>query len=110
MLIDEACVSCIINQSVKVADAINAAPSLKKTLTSTIEYMSKDFSFNNNPPEIAADVYEKMALLANKIDLYDEVKKLSTEKALSFVPLLKEKLLNSDNKLLTATKDRKSVV
>ena len=104
MLIDEACVSCIINQSVKVSDAINAAPSLKKTLTSTVEEMSKDFSFNNNPPEIAADVYEKMAHLANKTDLYDEVKELSTEKALSFVPLLKEKLLNSDNKLLTATK------
>ncbi|MCD6191793.1 MAG: hypothetical protein J7K14_09705, partial [Sulfurimonas sp.] len=74
MLIDEACVTCIINQSVKVADAINATPSLKENLTSTIEDMSRDFSFNNNPPEIAADVYEKMALIANKTDLYDEVK------------------------------------
>ena len=104
MLIDEACVTCIINQSVKVADAINATPSLKENLTSTIEDMSRDFSFNNNPPEIAADVYEKMALIANKTDLYDEVKALSTKKALSFVPLLKEKLSKSDNKLLTATK------
>jgi len=104
MLIDEACVACIINQSLKVADAINATPSLKENLTSTVENMSRDFSFNNNPPEIAADVYEKMALLANKTDLYDEVKALSTKKALSFAPLLKEKLSNSDNKLLTATK------
>ena len=104
MNIDEACVACIINQSVKVADAIDATPSLKTKLTSTVEDMSRDFSFNNNPPEIAADVYEKMALLANKSDLYDEVKALSTKKALSFVPLLKEKLLNSNNKLLTATK------
>lgn len=104
MLIDEACVSCIINQSVKVADAINATPSLKNTLTSTVENMSRDFSFNDNPPEIAADVYEKMAMLANKSDLYDEVKELSTKKALSFVPLLTEKLLNSEDKLLTATK------
>ncbi len=104
MNIDEACVSCIINQSVKVADAINAAPSLKNSLTSTVEDMSRDFSFENNPPEIAADVYEKMALIANKTDLYDEVKELSTKKALSFVPLLKEKLSKSDNKLLTATK------
>lgn len=104
MNIDEACVSCIINQSVKVADAINANPSLKDSLTSTVEDMSRDFSFKNNPPEIAADVYEKMALLANKTDLYDEVKALSTTKALSFVPLLKEKLAHSHNKLLTATK------
>jgi len=104
MNIDEACVTCIINQSVKVADAINAIPSLKENLTSTVEDMSRDFSFEKNPTEIAADVYEKMALMANKTDLYDEVKELSTKKALSFVPLLKEKLSNSDNKLLTATK------
>ena len=104
MLIDEACVGCIINQSVKVSDAIDADNSLKKELTSTVEIMSKDFSFSQNPPEIAADVYEKMAAIANKTDLYDEVKALSTQKALSFVPLLKDKLLNANNKLLTATK------
>ncbi len=104
MLIDEACVSCIINQSAKVSDAINADSALKKELTSTVEDMSRDFSFKQNPPEIAAYVYEKMAEIANKTDLYDEVKALSTTKALSFVPLLKEKLLNANNKLLTATK------
>lgn len=104
MFIDEACVGCIINQSVKVSDAINADRSLKNELTSTVENMSKDFSFVQNPPEIAADVYEKMAILANKTDLYDEVKELSTIKALSFKPFLKDKLTNSNNRLLTATK------
>ena len=104
MFIDEACVSCIINQSAKVSDAINADTLLKDELVSTVEDMSKDFSFTQNPPEIAADVYEKMASIANKSDLYDEVKELSTLKALSFIPLLEKKLLNSDTKLLTATK------
>ncbi len=104
MLIDEACVGCIINQSVKVADAIDADSSLKSELTSAIEDMSKDFSFKQNPPEIASYVYEKMADIANKKDLYDEVKALSTAKALSFVPFLKEKVLTSNDKLLTATK------
>jgi len=104
MKIDEACVSCIINQSIKVADAINADDKLAHTLTSSVTQMSKTFSFAHNPPEIAADVYEKMAFIAQKSDLYDEVKALSTQKALSFVPFLKEKLKNSDDKLLTATK------
>lgn len=104
MKIDEACVACIINQSVKVADAINADELLSHTLTSTVESMSTSFSFDENPPEIASYVYEKMALLADKTDLYDEVKSLSTQKALSFLPLLEKKLLNSDDKLLTATK------
>jgi len=104
MLIDEVCVGCIINQSVKVADALNASDELASKLTSTVQELSKDFSYQQNPPEIASYVYEKMAEIANKKDLYDEVKALSTKKALSFVPLLKEKLSTSDNKLLTATK------
>ncbi|MCX6053022.1 MAG: ARMT1-like domain-containing protein [Campylobacterales bacterium] len=104
MFIDEACIGCIINQSVKVAHAIDASESLSSELISTVESMSKDFSFLKTPPEIASDVYEKMAQIANKIDLYDKVKEFSTKKALSFVPLLKEKLLLSQDKLLTATK------
>jgi len=104
MTIDEACVSCIINQSVRVADSINASKSLKKELTSSVERMSKDFSYDDTPPEIASYVYEKMAQIANKTDLYDEIKEISTKKALSFVPALKEKLHKSPNKLLTATK------
>ncbi len=104
MKIDEACVGCIINQSIKVANAIHADAQLSKQLTSTVEKMSENFSFQQTPPEIAADVYKKMAQIANKYDLYDEVKALSTNKALSFVPLLKEKLLEDEKQLLTATK------
>ncbi len=104
MKIDEACVGCIINQSLKVADAIGASKSLQNTLVSTVEKMSETFSSELSPPEIAADVYETMAELAKKQDLYDEVKELSTKKARSFLPLLKEELEQSKNKLLTATK------
>lgn len=104
MTIDEACIECIINQSVKVANAIHADDLLSKRLTSAVEEMSKSFSYNDAPPEIASYVYEEMARIAHKTDLYDEVKELSTKKALSFVPFLKEKLFTSQNKLLTATK------
>jgi damage-control phosphatase, subfamily I len=104
MLIDEACVSCIINQSLKVSDAIQADKNLQKRLTSTVEELSKNFSPLETPPEIASYVYEKMAHIAGKEDLYDEVKSLSTRKALSFTPFLKDKLAKSHNPLLTATK------
>lgn len=104
MNIDEACIGCIINQSAKVANAINATPELSLKLTSHVQKMSESFSYTNTPPEIAADVYEEMAVIANKDDLYDEVKVHSTQKALSFIPFLKEQLAKSENKLLTATK------
>lgn len=104
MKIDEACVGCIVNQSFKVANAIGADSQLSLRLTSSVEKMSKNFSFDQSPPEIAADVYEKMAVLANKKDLYAELKAYSTQKALSFIPSLENKLNFSDEKLLTATK------
>jgi len=104
MKIAEECVGCIINQSIKVADAIDADESLKEELSSTVEKMSQEFSFELSPPEVASDVYEKMAEIANKEDLYDEIKQLSTEKARSFIPILTTRLQKSSNKLLTATK------
>ena len=104
MFIDEACVSCIINQSIKVAEALHADKDLQSRLITTVEKMSKDFSYTNTPPEIAADVYEKMAQIVDKTDIYDEVKEHSTQKALSFVPFLEKKLQNTQEKLLTATK------
>jgi len=104
MKIAQECVGCIVNQSLRVADAIKADEKLQRELFETVSKMSQNFSFELSPPEIAADVYEKMAEIAHKEDLYAEVKALSTQKARSFVPSLKEKLANSENKLLTATK------
>lgn len=104
MKIDPACVECIVNQSRRVADAIHADASLSQQLTSTVEQMSGHFSFQHSPPEVAADVYEKMAEIAAKTDLYDEVKTQSTLKARQFLPALREKIAVSSNPLLTATK------
>ena len=104
MKIAQECIGCIINQSVKVSQAIQADEMLANKLITTVEQMSKEFSFSDTPPEIASYVYEEMAFIANKTDLYDEVKELSTKKALSFIPMLNQKLENSNDKLLTATK------
>ena len=104
MKIDTECVTCIINQSLKVANAIGADDIVTKKLFSTVEEMSKDFSFELSPPEVASAVYEAMAQIAKKEDLYDEVKEFSTQKACSFLPFLQQKLNTSSNKLLTATK------
>jgi uncharacterized protein with ATP-grasp and redox domains len=104
MTIDNACVTCIINQSSKVADALDADNALRDALTSKVMQMSQFFSYEDTHPEIASYVYEEMANIANKSDLYDEVKKASTKKALSFYPALEQKILDAQDKLLVATK------
>lgn len=104
MNIDPACVECIINQSRRVADAINADEKLTQEIVDAVEKMSLNFSFEQSPPEVASAVYEKMAQIAGKEDLYDEVKRLSTQKAEAFVPYLEEEVKSSTEPLLTATK------
>jgi uncharacterized protein with ATP-grasp and redox domains len=104
MTIDPACVACIINQSRRVADAIHADEALQKRLVGTVEKMAPNFSFSETPPEVASDVYETMAELACKSDLYDEVKTHSTLKAKRFMPELRETIAGADDRLLAATK------
>lgn len=104
MLLDKECIGCIINQSTKVANAIKASQALTKKLNEHVENLSTHFSFESTPPQIASYVYADMAKIAKKDDLYDELKIQSTKKALSFVPFLKQKLNNTQDKLLMATK------
>jgi len=104
MNIDPACVDCIINQSKRVASAISADEKLSQEIIQAVEEMAPGFSFNQSPPEVASAVYEKMAEIAGKEDLYDEVKRLSTIKAQEFVPYLEEEIAKSPQALLTATK------
>jgi len=104
MILETTCIECIINQSVKVAHAIEADSSLEDRLVTNTKELSSNFSFELSPPEVASDVYEEMSKIANKADLYDKQKAEATEQALSFIPSLKQHLNKSDNKLLSATK------
>lgn len=104
MKIQEACVECIINQSRRVAQAIDADTELSSKLTTAVSQSSKKFNFDASPPVVATPVYQMMAEMAKKDDLYDEVKRHSTIKALEFVPSLKEKIESSNTPLLTSIK------
>lgn len=104
MFIDQQCVECIVNQSVRVSHAIKADSKLQNKIINSVKKMSEEFSFSQTPPEIAADVYKKMAQIADRYDLYEEIKQSSTQKALSFTPFLKQKILDTQEKLLIATK------
>lgn len=104
MNLDEACIGCILNQAVRVCDNIHAESSLRESILKRAEEMSKDFSFTLNPPQVATPLYQEMARLAKKSDLYDEIKRHSTNKAKEFIPYLQDKLANTDDRLLTATK------
>ena len=104
MKIENACVECIIGQTLRVADAVGADAALRQKIQADVLAMSKTFDFAKSPPEVAREVYEHLAVLAGKKDLYDEVKYHSTEKAKAFVPYLREQIAKADDPFLTAVK------
>ncbi|NOQ30842.1 MAG: DUF89 family protein [Helicobacteraceae bacterium] len=104
MNIQQECIECLINQAQRVSTSINASDELSKELISSVSEASKNFSFNQSPPEIASSLYENMATIANRSDLYKKQKEDATKLASKLLPTLKEKLLNSQNLLLDATK------
>ena len=104
MKIENACVECIIGQTQRVADAIGADTALREKIREDVLTMAKDFDFAESPPEVARKVYEHLAVLAGKKDLYDEVKRHSSEKAKAFIPFLREQIAKAEAPFLTAIK------
>jgi len=104
MKIENACVECIIGQTQRVADAIGADDALREKIRKDVLAMSKAFDFAKSPPEVAREVYEHLAVLAGKKDLYDEVKRHSSEKAKAFIPFLREQIAEAEDPFLTAVK------
>ncbi len=98
------CIACIVGQSERVCDAIGADTFLKEKIVLHVSQASQNFDFSQTPPEVASDVYEDMAKLAKKEDLYKELKESATQKALSFIPSLHVSLDNSEDKLLALLK------
>jgi damage-control phosphatase, subfamily I len=104
MHIDVACVGCIVAQSERVVDAIDANPDLRQKILLHVKEVSKDFDFSLSPPEVAADVYESMAQLAGMHDLYGVLKAHATQHAKALIPSLRDTIEASEDKLLTLLK------
>ncbi len=99
-----ACVECIINQAERVGRTLHVDETTTQKLIFIARSMSEHFSFSQTPPEVATPVYEEMAKILHKEDIYDEIKTLSTKKALSLLPLLEKQLETSEEPFMTALK------
>ncbi|MDD4855743.1 MAG: ARMT1-like domain-containing protein [Sulfuricurvum sp.] len=104
MTIQNECIGCIISQSERVCDAIEADEALREKIVSFVETSLSNADFTLSPPVIAAPLYEQMALFANKVDLYDEQKKHATAQAQHYIPFLRETIEQSNNPFMALLK------
>jgi len=104
MNIEHDCIGCIAAQSRRVCEAIHASPELTQHIVTAVETKLKDADFSSSPPVVAAPLYEMMAQMAGKIDLYDEQKAIATEQARQYLPFLREQIQKSDDPFMALLK------
>ena len=90
MTIKEECIGCIIAQSKRVCGAIDADELLTHQIVTHVQTALATSDFTLSPPVIAAPLYEAMAHMSGKIDLYDEQKAHATSQAYTYIPFLEE--------------------
>lgn len=104
MTIKPECIACIAGQSRRVCDAIGADESLRSAITGYVDQALHDADFTLSPPVIARPLYEEMARIANKADLYDEQKALATRQARLYLPFCEESITQSGDPFLAILK------
>ncbi len=104
MNITNECVKCIIGQIEKATKLLELEKDLSKEIMDEVINKSHNFSFKETPPFVAKEVYEYLAKKTNLSDPLENLKQTSIKKALSYVPFIEEKILNSEDKLFTAIK------
>lgn len=104
MTIQPECIGCIAAQSRRVSDAIRADEMLQAKITGYVDAKLEHADFTLSPPVLAAPLYEAMAQIAGKADLYDEQKAHATEQAREYLPYLREMIEYSDDPLIATFK------
>lgn len=104
MNITPQCISCIFNQAHRVTQELHLNDTLAKEVLDAASSFVPKFSMNQNPPQNATIMYEAIAKLLNKEDIYKEVKAQSTAEAQKLAPFAQELLDKSTNLFLDATK------
>ncbi len=90
-----------MGQSRRVASKIHASKELTAKIEAVAQKHAAQFSFSKTPVEAATPLYEELAKVAQKIDLYGEAKLQATKQAISMIPQL-QKMIDHEPDQLTA--------
>jgi uncharacterized protein with ATP-grasp and redox domains len=96
------CIPCFFNQALRAGRIATGDETKLKMLLDEIGTMLSDIPLESTPPETGMRIYEKVREITGVFDPYKELKRESTEKALTLYPTLKSKIEKSNDKLLTA--------
>jgi len=97
------CLSCLLNQSLRVAKNLNLDEETSKKMMKTASLAIGAYG-EVSPPVAAADLYPKLAEFVEEKDVYKELKALSTREAMKLLPSVEKTVYDSSNILFAAIK------
>ncbi len=96
------CFPCFLNQALRAARIATGDEKKIKKVLNEVGMMLRDIPLNSTPPESGRLIYRKVSEITGDSDPYKEIKKETTQKALSLYPYLKSRVEKSSDRLLTA--------
>ncbi len=96
------CIPCFFKQALQSARLISGDETVHKKILNDLSRLVPEFSLCSSPPEMSRHIQRTMEKYFGEVDLYKEIKRKSNSMALELYPRLKEKVRQSDDKLLTA--------
>jgi damage-control phosphatase, subfamily I len=98
------CVPCFIRQALDASRLITDDENKHKEVMTRVLKEVSGFDLNLSPPEFGQIIHRIIRKEFNNPDPYEKLKKLSTQRALSIVDSVKEKIKNSNNSFETAVR------
>jgi len=97
------CLSCLLNQSLRVSKNLNLNEELSKKMMKIASSSIARYG-EVSPPVAASDLYPKLATIAGEEDLYKALKAFSTMEAMTLLPKVETTVLGSKDRVKSAIK------
>ncbi len=95
------CLSCLLNQSLRVAKNLNLDEATSKKMMQVASASIANYA-EVSPPVAAADLYPKLASFTDSDDVYKALKELSTQEAMKLLPSVKKQVETSSDAIKAA--------
>jgi len=95
------CLSCLLNQSLRVAKNLNLDEETSKEMMRMASSSIANYG-EVSPPVAAADLYPKLASFTDSNDVYKALKELSTQEASKLLPSVKKQVKTTSDAIKAA--------
>jgi len=98
------CIPCFYQQALRAARISGANEEVQREVLNGLSAIIPDFSLDTTPTVMGRKIYTMINKITGKKDPYREIKEESNKIAIKLYPQIRDKVNNSENKLLTALK------